>query len=143
MGDDGPKVRKLIPLIWVKDIATTVAFYRDRLGFTMAGSWEEDGKLNWCRMGRGDAALMFQEPYHGAMNLAVRPRGVILYSICEDADMVVVMQKGEIIQVGTHTELLAVPGLYRRMYMRQMGMEQLDAALAQIPGESAEDSDQP
>lgn len=52
-------------------------------------------------------------------------------SICEDADLVVVMQQGEVAQVGTHTELLAVPGLYRRMYMRQMGMAQLDAALEQ------------
>ena len=49
-------------------------------------------------------------------------------SICEDADMVVVMQNGKIMQTGTHAELLAAPGLYRRMYMRQMGMEELDAA---------------
>ena len=49
-------------------------------------------------------------------------------SICEDVDMVVVMQEGKIMQTGTHEELLAVPGLYRRMYMRQMGMEELDAA---------------
>jgi len=49
-------------------------------------------------------------------------------SICEDADMVVVMQNGKIVQTGAHAELLAVTGLYRRMYMRQMGMEELDAA---------------
>lgn len=48
-------------------------------------------------------------------------------SICEDADMVVVMQNGKIAQVGRHEELLATAGLYRRMYMRQMGMEELDA----------------
>jgi len=50
-------------------------------------------------------------------------------SICEDADMVVVMQNGKVSQIGAHEELLARPGLYRRMYMRQMGMEELDAAL--------------
>jgi len=50
-------------------------------------------------------------------------------SICEDADMVIVMQSGKIVQTGMHEELLAKPGLYRRMYMRQMGME-LDAALS-------------
>ena len=43
-------------------------------------------------------------------------------AICEDADLVVVMQKGRIAQVGTHHELLATVGLYRRMYMRQMGL---------------------
>jgi ABC-type multidrug transport system fused ATPase/permease subunit len=51
-------------------------------------------------------------------------------SICEDADMVVVMQEGKLVQIGTHEELLATPGLYRRMYMRQMGMEELDSALS-------------
>jgi ABC-type multidrug transport system fused ATPase/permease subunit len=47
-------------------------------------------------------------------------------SICEDADMVIVMQNGKIVQTGTHEELLAKPGLYRRMYMRQMGMDESD-----------------
>jgi ATP-binding cassette subfamily B protein len=57
-------------------------------------------------------------------------------SICEDADMVVVMQEGKVVQTGTHEELLAIPGLYRRMYMRQMGMEELDAALDNQEGSS-------
>jgi ABC-type multidrug transport system fused ATPase/permease subunit len=50
-------------------------------------------------------------------------------SICEDADMVVVMRDGKIEQVGTHQELLAEPDLYRRMYMRQMGMQEINATL--------------
>ncbi len=50
-------------------------------------------------------------------------------SICEDADLVVVMREGKAVQVGKHEELLAAPGLYRRMYMRQMGLDQLEAAL--------------
>lgn len=32
------------------------------------------------------------------------------------------MEKGRIVQTGSHEELLATPGLYRRMYARQMGM---------------------
>ena len=51
-------------------------------------------------------------------------------SICEEADMVVVMRNGKILQVGTHEELLGKPDLYRRMYMRQMGLESLDEALS-------------
>ena len=46
-------------------------------------------------------------------------------SICEDADLVVVMRRGKIAQVGTHAGLLSAPGTYRRMYMRQMGMDDL------------------
>jgi len=44
-------------------------------------------------------------------------------SICEGADVVLVMQRGGIVQTGTHEELLACPGVYRRTYMRQMGLE--------------------
>ena len=55
-------------------------------------------------------------------------------SICQDADLVVVMQNGEVVQVGKHEELLAFPGVYRRMFMRQMGMEELDAALGNLQG---------
>ena len=44
-------------------------------------------------------------------------------SSCEDADMVVVMRQGRVEQTGTHDDLLARPGLYRRMYLRQMGQE--------------------
>jgi ABC-type multidrug transport system fused ATPase/permease subunit len=51
-------------------------------------------------------------------------------SICPDADLVVVMQRGGIVQVGSHDDLLAVPGLYRRMYMRYMGIEELDGGAA-------------
>ncbi len=41
--------------------------------------------------------------------------------VCEDADVVVVMSEGKIVQCGTHRELVKLPGLYRRMYMRQTG----------------------
>ena len=44
-------------------------------------------------------------------------------SICEDADLVVVMQRGDVVGQGTHDELISVPGVYRRMYLRQMGMD--------------------
>jgi ABC-type multidrug transport system fused ATPase/permease subunit len=52
-------------------------------------------------------------------------------SVCEDADMVVVMRKGQVIEMGTHAELLGRPGLYRRMYIRQMGLEALEDGAAE------------
>ncbi|MFP4058035.1 MAG: ABC transporter ATP-binding protein [Candidatus Brocadiia bacterium] len=48
-------------------------------------------------------------------------------SLCQEADLVVVMGRGTVIQMGTHQELLDTPGLYRRMYMRQMGIEDLES----------------
>ncbi len=47
-------------------------------------------------------------------------------SLCEDADLVVVMQKGRVVQTGAHRNLLQEPGVYRRLYMRQMGLEGMD-----------------
>lgn len=78
------------------------------------------------------------KPLRAAVSGVLAGRTVLIttsrLSICEDADVVVVMQKGGIVQVGGHRELLAVPGLYRRMYMREMGLEKLDEVLAQSGG---------
>ncbi len=43
-------------------------------------------------------------------------------SIAENADLILVMERGQIVQQGTHKQLMKVPGLYRRMYTRQMGL---------------------
>jgi ATP-binding cassette subfamily B protein len=65
-----------------------------------------------------------------AVRGALKDKTVLLatsrLSVCEDADLVIVMEKGKIAQTGAHAALLAVPGLYRRMYMRQMGIEELE-----------------
>lgn len=45
-------------------------------------------------------------------------------AICQEADAVVVLQKGTVVQTGTHASLLDQPGVYRRMYMRQMGLDE-------------------
>jgi ABC-type multidrug transport system fused ATPase/permease subunit len=41
------------------------------------------------------------------------------FSTIERADMVLVLERGLIVQQGTHTELLAQPGLYRELYEAQ------------------------
>jgi len=40
-------------------------------------------------------------------------------STIQRADVILVMEEGEIVQQGTHDELLSAPGLYRRLYMAQ------------------------
>jgi subfamily B ATP-binding cassette protein MsbA len=44
-------------------------------------------------------------------------------STIESADQILVMDKGEIVERGTHVELLAHGGLYRQLYDRQYGLE--------------------
>lgn len=54
-------VRELVPLLFVDDIARSVTFYRDRLGFEMTAAWEPEGQLAWCRLQRGGAGIMLQQ----------------------------------------------------------------------------------
>ena len=44
-----------------------------------------------------------------------------------DADQILVMDEGRIVERGTHDELLERGGLYARMYEEQMSEAELDA----------------
>lgn len=43
-------------------------------------------------------------------------------STIQDADLILVLHRGEIVERGTHQELLAQKGLYHKMYLLQQGM---------------------
>lgn len=86
-------VRQAVPFFGVSDMESSLRFYVDGLGFTMKlhwipagdGHYPSDGKIKWCRLELGDAAIMLQEfPPQG------RPRellgtGVSVSFQCEDA----------------------------------------------------------
>lgn len=38
-----------------------IQFYVDGLGFEIADKWIDDGRVRWCRLQRGGAALMLQD----------------------------------------------------------------------------------
>jgi ATP-binding cassette subfamily B protein len=42
-------------------------------------------------------------------------------STIQDADQILVLQRGEIVERGTHQELLAIQGLYYKMFLLQQG----------------------
>ena len=48
-------------------------------------------------------------------------------STVQDADLICVMDEGQIIERGTHTELLALRGEYADLYERQLLEEELAA----------------
>src|SRR5208283_3270505 len=54
-------VAQVVPFLRVSDIERSLRFYTDGLGFTMAMHCIDGGKLRWCRLEKGGAAIMLQE----------------------------------------------------------------------------------
>ena len=84
-----PIVQQAVPFFAVSNIEASVRYYVDRLGFAMARSWVVEGKLRWCWLQIGNAALMLQQfPREG--HDSWRPEGkvgegVTIYFKCRDA----------------------------------------------------------
>lgn len=86
VADKTATVSAVWPLLVVKDLETSLAFYRDRLGFSLQRGAEADGRLFWCRISRGGASLMLQAWHQEDGPVEGRGRGVTLYFLCDDAD---------------------------------------------------------
>jgi lactoylglutathione lyase len=61
--DDEAKsnVQQAVPFFAVSNIEESVRWYVDGLGFAMTKEWIDEGKLRWCWLQHGGAALMLQE----------------------------------------------------------------------------------
>lgn len=80
-------VRELWPLLIVRDLGRSVAFYRDRLGFEVAADARSEGAVFWCRMKRDGCSLMLQQAESEDGPADHRGRGVVFYFLCDDADV--------------------------------------------------------
>ncbi len=82
-------VREVVPFLCVSSMERSLKYYPDVLGFTMKNKWEVDGKVRWCWLVLGGAALMVQEfTREGHDSWAPQGpvgEGVSLWFICEDA----------------------------------------------------------
>ena len=54
-------IKQAVPFFAVADIEASVLFYVDGLGCKMTKKWVVEGRLRWCWLELGDAALMLQE----------------------------------------------------------------------------------
>ena len=54
-------VRELVPMLCVASMERSLGYYVDGLGFTMQAKWVVDGRVLWCRLELGGAALMLQQ----------------------------------------------------------------------------------
>jgi lactoylglutathione lyase len=82
-------VQQAVPFLWVHDLEQSVRFYLDGLGFNMTKQWLDEGKLRWCWLELGDAAIMLQEfwkegPHRNLPDGKVGI-GVSINFICKDA----------------------------------------------------------
>ena len=85
-------VTSVVPFLNVPDVARSVDFYLNGLGFTMTRKWIDDGRLRWCWLEKGAAALMIQELWKDGSRV-LQPaeqlgQGVSLVFICDDAPAV-------------------------------------------------------
>ena len=84
-----PNVKQAVPFFAVSDMEASLCYYIDGLGFKMTIKWIDEGKLRWCWLERGGAALMLQE-FRTQGHDSWKPEGkvgegVTIYFICEDA----------------------------------------------------------
>lgn len=82
-------VQQAVPFFNVKNIEESIRFYMDGLGFEMTYRWIDEGKLRWCWLKHGGAALMLQE-HRTEGHDSWKPEGkvgigVSIYFICKDA----------------------------------------------------------
>ncbi len=82
-------VQQAVPFFGVANIEESRRFYVEGLGFEMTKKWIDEGKLRWCWLQNGGAALMLQEfRKEGHDSWAPEGKvgvGVSIYFICEDA----------------------------------------------------------
>src|SRR4030095_13489327 len=82
-------IKQAVPFFMVKDIESSLNFYVIGLGFSMAESWVDQGKLKWCWLVIDSAALMLQEYNKDAQRTNLpegKPgEGVEIFFLCEDA----------------------------------------------------------
>jgi lactoylglutathione lyase len=81
-------VQQLVPLLMVRSMEASLRFYVDGLGFRMTNQWTPEGRIRWCWLEHGTAALMLQElgptdkRRHELDEMAA---GVGFYFVCRDA----------------------------------------------------------
>ena len=76
-------IKQAVPFFGVHDMERSFHFYVDLLGFKKRWEWIDEGKLRWCWVEWGGAAVMLQE----FKNLPASPlgAGMSINFICEDA----------------------------------------------------------
>ncbi|MBS1933119.1 MAG: VOC family protein [Bacteroidetes bacterium] len=87
--DSSRNIKQVVPFFMVTNMEASLDFYIKGIGFELKNSWLPDGKIRWCWLQLGGAALMLQE-YIESRQPSVEEKqhlgkGTSLNFICEDA----------------------------------------------------------
>ena len=88
-GKTAANVKQAVPFFRVSSMEESLRFYVEGLSFEMTKKWIDEGKLRWCWLEIGDAALMLQE-FRKEGHDSGKPsckvgESVTICFICEDA----------------------------------------------------------
>jgi lactoylglutathione lyase len=86
---DAANVRQAVPFFGVTDIDESLRFYVGGLGFAMTQQWAPEGRIRWCWLERGGAAVMLQEYWKDGQRAGAPAgplgQGVSICFMCADA----------------------------------------------------------
>ena len=83
--DATSNVKQAVPFFWVGNMERSLRFYLDGLGFEMTLKWTPEGRVRWCRLKLGGAAVMLQEYQEGKQPAGELGTGVSVCFMCDDA----------------------------------------------------------
>jgi len=69
----------------ITDMEASLRFYVDGLGFTKTLDWKPNGRIEWCELQNGGAAIMLQEYRPGRRPAGKLGVGFSVCFMCEDA----------------------------------------------------------
>ena len=82
-------VKQAVPFLNVTNIEASLRFYVDGLGCVITNQWVPEGRVRWCLLQLGDAALMLQEYWRDGHPAGTPDgplgQGVTICFICADA----------------------------------------------------------
>ncbi len=80
-----PNVQQAVPFFGVTDMEASLRFYVEGVGFTMTNKWTPEGRVRWCWLQLGGAAIMLQEYLKGRVPEGKLGQGVSVCFQCKDA----------------------------------------------------------
>ena len=77
-------VKQAVPFFMVVDMERSLRYYIDKLRFEIKIKWEPNGRIEWCWLQIGEAAIMLQE-YREQVPGEARGKGISICFMCDDA----------------------------------------------------------